>query len=321
MKLILSADIGKYETELIGRDIEKSEDIKLVNFRTKMYDLSDGYIEKEGKSYLVELDGKEFIVGEQGQDKSYDTSKTNMLHKLACYTAITQFLEPDTKENDIYMVLACPISVLQIQSAKEEYKNFIKGDGEINIKVDGNNYSFNIKDVTIKSEGSGIIYLEPEIFANKTVAVFDLGGLNQGIFLYNNKVCKKEDRFIEECGTDRLIELVKEQLSIYKKGNLTDTETAEKALDEGGLKSNGKIDLKSAPYIQRAKENYLKEVLNHAKEHKFNLDELDKVVFVGGTTEHIKDDINALLPHSYVPSEPQLATVRGLYKVAYKKYK
>jgi len=320
-KIILSADIGKYETELIGRDVElTADDRKIVRFRTKMYDLSEGYIDVEGNSHLVEMDNKSYIVGEQGQDKSEDTSKTQFLHQLACYTAITQFIEPGTKDNEIYMVLACPISVLLIQDAKEEYKEFIKGKGPIKIIVDGKDYEFEIKDIMIKAEGSGIVYLEPNLFAEQSTGIVDLGGLNMGWSLYTNKVCKKDDRFIEECGTDRLLDIVREQLGIYKKGNIVNKEIAEKALYEGGLKKSGKIDIESVSYIEKAKEQYFKEVLNHIKAHKFNIDELDRVVFVGGTSQHIKENITNKLSHSYIPVNSQLSTVEGLYKVAFKKY-
>lgn len=319
-KYVISADIGKFDTKLIGRDVKLSaDDRKTVSFRTKMYNLDNGYIDVEGNSYLVSFDGKTYIVGEQGQDKSEDTSKTQFLHKLACYTAITKFLEPNTKDNEIYMVLACPLSVLLIQDAKEGYKQFIKGDGPINITVDNKEYEFEIKDITIKAEGAGIIYLEPNIFKGKTVGIVDLGGLNMGFSLYNNLTCKKEDRFIEECGTDRLIDLVREQISIYKKGNLVNREIAEKALNEGGLKKSGTFDSESISYINAAKQKYFNEVLKHIKEHKFNIDELDEVVFTGGTTQHIKDNISKI-PHSYVPSNSQLSTVEGNYKVAFKKY-
>lgn len=320
-KYIISADIGKFDTKLVGRSIDQSpDDMKSVCMRTKMYDLENGFIDVEGNnSYLVKFDGKTYIVGDQGQDKSEDTSKTNFLHKLTCYTAITQFLEPNTKDNKIYMVLACPLSVLLIPEAKEGYKDFIKGNGAINIAVDNKNYEFEIVDITIKAEGSGIVYLEPNIFKSKAVGIVDLGGLNMGFSLYNNLTCKKEHRFIEECGTDRLIDLVREQLSIYKNGNLVNREIAEKALNEGGLKKAGKIDNESMPFIEVAKEKYFNEVLRHIKEHKFNIDELDEVVFIGGTTQHIKKNISKI-QHSYVPTNSQLSTVEGNYKVAFKKY-
>lgn len=80
-----------------------------------------------GNSYKVGFEGKSYIIGEQGQDKSYDTSKTNILHKLACYTAIAEYLELSSKDNKISIVWACPLSVLRSQPAKDEYKLFIKG--------------------------------------------------------------------------------------------------------------------------------------------------------------------------------------------------
>jgi plasmid segregation protein ParM len=320
-KIILSSDIGKYETELVGRDVElTADDRKIVRFRTKMYDLSEGYIDVEGNSHLVEFNKKSYIVGEQGQDKSEDTSKTQFLHQLACYTAITQFIEPGTKDNEISMVLACPLSVLLIQDAKEEYKEFIKGKGPIKIIVDHKEYEFEIKEIMIKAEGSGIIYLEPNLFNEQAVGIVDLGGLNMGWSLYNNKVCKKDDRFIEECGTDRLLDIVREQLGIYKKGNIVNKEIAEKALYEGGLKKSGKIDTESVAYVEKAKEQYFEEVLKHIKAHKFNIDELDRVVFVGGTSQHIKENITNKISHAYIPVNSQLCTVEGLYKVAFKKY-
>lgn len=321
-KFVLSGDFGKFESVMLGRDVSLTkEDLKLVRFRTKMYNLADGFVEREGNdTYLTEVDGNQYLVGAQGQIKSYDTSKTNLLHKLACYTAITQFLTPGSKNNEIYMTLACPLSVLNIQEAKDEYKSYLQGKGAIKIKVNEEEYEFEIKDITIKAEGSGILYTNPELFVNKTTLITDLGGLNLSGSLYINKSCKKEDRFIEECGSDELVNIVQEQLSIYNKGNLISLDIAEKALNDGGLKKSGKLDANSIEYIDKAKNNYFNEVLGFIKKHKINIDFIDQLVFVGGTTLHIQKLIESNLPHAYVPEESELSTVRGLYKVAYKKY-
>lgn len=319
---VLTSDIGKYETNVIGRDLEGTkDDIKRVHLRTKMYDLDNGYVDVEGdNSHKIIFDGKTYIVGEQGQDKSYDTSKTNILHKLACYTSVTEYLEPGTKDNKIFMVLACPLSVLRTPIAKEEYKSFIKGDGVIDIIVDGKEYSFEIEEITIKAEGSGIVYLEPKRFESKDVLVVDLGGLNQGGSLYRNKSCKSDDRFIEECGTERLIELVRTQLIEYKKGNNVDSDTAEKVLKDGGLKKSGVLDEESVVYLNKAKNSYFNEVMTNIKAHKINIEHLDEVIFVGGTTQHIKNIITKEIKHSYIPENSQWTTVEGLYKIAIKKY-
>ena len=318
-KIILSADIGKYDTKMIGRAFNGSnDDIKKICFRTKLYDLNKGFVELEGNSYKVNYEGSEFIVGEQGTDKSSDTSKTNFLHKLCAYTAITQFIEPNTK-NEVYMVLACPLSVLQIQAAKEHYKEFIKGDSEISITVNNKEYNFVIKEIMIKAEGSGILYLEKERFLNNDVAIVDLGGLNMGFSLYRNGVCKKEDRFIEEFGSSALVKKVRERLIVLKEGNVITTEQAEKALEKGYLPKMGRMDKDSAYQINEAKKEYFEGVLKTIREHGYKIEDLDRIVFVGGTSAKIRDNIYTL-EHSYQPEVPNMTTVEGLYKIAYVKY-
>lgn len=326
-KIIISLDVGKFDTKAVGKVIDESaEEIKKICFRTKKYDLKNGFIDVEGEnSYKVVYDGNEYIIGEQGEDKSYDTSKTNLLHKVSAYTAITQFLEPsingkNENKNEIYMVLACPLSVLQIQEKKEEYKEFIKDNVAINIEVNDQHYTFEIKDITIKAEGSGILYLEQDLFKNKNMAIIDLGGLNMGFSLYRNGSCKKEDRFIEECGANELTELVREQLVIYKGGNLVSYDQTEQALEKGYLAKMGSVDTESVQYINMGKEKYYKKVMSYIKAHGYKLEELDGVVFVGGTSQKIKEIISKELEHSYIPSNAQLSTVEGLYKVAFVKY-
>lgn len=320
-EILLSADIGKFDSKLIGRDVSlTSDDIVRVELRTNIYDLEDGFMEAEGASYEVKFNDKTYIVGE-GAPKDYTgTSKTNMIHKVALYTGITKFLNPDTEGNKVNLVLACPISVLKIQEAKEEFKKFMKGDGEIEITVDGKNYKFTIEDITIKAEGSGVVYLYPDVFKGQDVLVIDLGGLNMGWGLYRNGSCKNEDRNIEECGTDELLKLVKEQASIYDRGNVFNDDDAMKALKDNGIKVAGSIDAKSVPFIEKAKTNYFNEVMKNIKKYKINIDRVDKVVFVGGTTLHIKDIIGREIKHSFIPENCQWTTAEGGYKVAVKKY-
>lgn len=317
----ITLDIGKFDTKAIGRESTgTAADIKRVNFRTKRYDLENGYIDCEGNSYKVEFEGKEYIVGEQGEDKSTETSKTNILHKLCGYTAIAQYIEPGTKGNKINLVLACPLSVLKLQEAKEEYKNFIKGENEIKIKVNDKDYEFEIIDVTIKAEGSGVLYTHSDLFKNKNVSVVDFGGLNMGFSLYRNGVCKQSDRFIEEHGVNALTLLVKEKLTALNKGNLVSYDQAEQALENGYATKLGNIDADSAVKIKEAKEKFFDEALTIIAENGYRLEQYDDVVFVGGTTQKLKETIVNRFPNATIPTNSQWTTAEGLYKVACAKY-
>lgn len=54
-KVIFSSDIGKFDTKMIGRNL-KSDKVKEVCFRTKMYELAKGDVDSiEGNSYKVRL--------------------------------------------------------------------------------------------------------------------------------------------------------------------------------------------------------------------------------------------------------------------------
>ena len=318
---IISLDVGKYETKAIGRCAsDTTESIRRVHFKTKLYDLKNGYVDLEGNSYKISYDKNNYIIGDQGETKSYETSKTNLLHKLAAYTAITQFLTPDTENNKIYLTLACPISVLKVETAKEQYKDFIKNDGPINIIVNEKNYNFEIEAITIKAEGSGLVYTEPERFKNKTVLVTDFGGLNMGLALYRNKVCKPSDRFPEELGSDALTEFIRTELIKCKNGNIVSVEQAENALDVGYMTKNSSPIPETIEAVKYGKKKFVSHALDVIARHNIHIDEVDSPVFVGGTTIKLKDILLKKVPNAYIPANSQWSTAEGLYKVAFAKY-
>ena len=320
---VIALDAGKYAIKSMGRNAKGLTcDLKKIDIRTKMYDLKNGYIDVEGRSHKVIFNGQEFIIGEQGETKSYETSKTLFLHQICTYTTIAQFLEPGTTTNKIYMVLACPISVLKVEKAKQEYKDFIKGKRLIEINVDGKEYGFEIVDITIKAEGSGIVYLSPHLFKGKKIGVIDFGGLNFTFSLYTNGAClsPSSDRFVEEFGATKLTNYVADDLTGYKQGNIVKFDAAERSLDVGYLSNFGQVDEGSKCIIKRSKERFFDEACEEISRHGFRIEELDGLVFVGGTTEKLVDIITEKIPSAFIASEPQWSTVEGLYKIAYKKY-
>lgn len=320
---IIALDAGKYAVKAIGRNFKGLTcDLKKLDIRTKIYNLKKGYIDAEGNSHKVIFNGEEIIVGEQGETKSYETSKTLFLHQICTYTVITQFLEPETRDNKIHMVLACPISVLKVEKAKQEYKSFIQGEGSIDINVDDKNYSFEISDIMIKAEGSGIVYLSPHLFKGKKVGVVDFGGLNFTFSLYTNGVCISPscDRFVEELGSIKLTNYVADDLTGYKRGNIVKFDAAERALDLGYLSNFGQVDRGSQEIIEKSKERFFNEACDEINRHGFRIEELDSLIFIGGTTKKLVEIITKKIPNAFVAADPQWSTVEGLYKVAYKKY-
>lgn len=323
MKVVLSADSGKFLTKIIGiTDKDTLVDSgKRVFFRSKLYDLSDGDVELAGNSYHVEYDGKELIIGEQGNiDGAEETNKATLLHKLCIYTAITRFIEPDEKA-EVYMVLACPLNLLKSAQYKEEYKNFIMNGGkDISIEVNDENFNFNIKEITIKSEGSGIIYLSKDKFYNCQIGLIDIGGLNMQYCTYINGAAVPESRFTEMTGSNKLIQDIKEDLEILLRGKPVSFEQASDALADKVLKINNSDVDESREIIKSRIHRYIKnDVVRNITKRRNSLELLQPVI-VGGTCLNIKEEIKAEIENIEIQEDPQWASVEGLFKIACAKY-
>lgn len=323
MKVVLSVDSGKFLTKVIGiTDKDTLVDSgKRVFFRSKLYDLSDGDVELAGNSYNVGYDGKELIIGEQGNiDGAEETNKATLLHKLCIYTAITRFIEPDEKA-EVYMVLACPLNLLKSAQYKEEYKNFIMNDGkDISIEVNGEKFNFNIKEITIKSEGSGIIYLSKDKFYNCQIGLIDIGGLNMQYCTYINGAAVPESRFTEMTGSNKLIQNIKEDLEILLKGKPVSFEQASGALKDKVLKMNNSDVDESREIIKSRIHRYIKnDVVRNITKRRNSLELLQPVI-VGGTCLNIKEEIKAEIENIEIQEDPQWASIEGLFKIACAKY-
>lgn len=317
--IILANDNGKNTSKTIGTKNSECE-VKKVGFSSKYHISNDINEEIEGNSHIVSYNDKIYVIGDSGKAYDYDSNKEKDIHKVCAYTAITQFLEPEAKDNHIYMVLACPIDFIRTKELKDSYKEFIKGSGEININIDGKDYNFTIEDITIKSEGSGVVYNNVDNYKNEDVAVIDLGGVNFSFCIYSNCVAVKESRFARDFGGNYLNQLCRNGLRDYTKGQPISENLALKALKENCLTLKGQKDNESISEIKKVKEIYLDKIISEIKASGQSID-VARPIFCGGTAELIKDVIIEKIPHATVVENAQWNSVEGLYVIAKNKYK
>lgn len=322
-KLILSIDPGKFLTKAVGLNTSQNAlEGTRMSFRSKLYNLEDGFLELAGNSYAVEYEDSKLIIGEQGTiDGVEETNKATPLHKLCVYTAINKYINPDELA-DVYMVLSCPLNLLKSDAYKNEYKKFISNDGkEIEIKVNNENYLFTIKDITIKSEGSGILYLNKERFYNCEVGIIDIGGLNMQFCKYINGVAQADSRTTEMTGSTKLVQDLKEDLEIFLKGKPVTFEQAAQALKDKVLKINNTEIDDTREIIKSRIHKYIKnDVIRNIIKKRISLELLQPIV-VGGTCINIKEELKEEITNADIQEDPQWASAEGLFKIAYAKYK
>lgn len=317
---VIALDLGKWDGKAIGRSLDSTkDDVKKFRIRTKMKELTETFIEEGENSAKLIIDNKTIIIGEQGEEsaENFDTNKTNDLHRYCAYALISKFLTPGIF-GKIKVVLACPISVLNIAEAKEQYKKMIQGEGPIKINVNGLDYEFEITDIMVKAEDSCVIYTN-ELDKEEELAIVGFGGLNMNLLIYRNKEFVVRRSF--EFGSVELLNYVIEDLTKYKNGSIVREDVAQEALQNGYMTKLGDKDEVSEKKIEESKERFIKDAYLLLKKKGYDLEAIRKVAFVGGTSIKLEKAINDRFKHAVkFEDNKQWVSVEGLYKVAAKRY-
>ena len=300
---LIVVDPGKHTTKAITKNDS------IAYFRTKMSDNTQE-IEARGNSYSVIYEGNRYIVGEQAEEQSYDVSKTNLLHKLVTYVAITRLAENNSV---IQLVINCPVSIYKYKLQREEYRKYIYNDGEFDITVDEEDFHYELDDVLVLPEDYGVVYKYPALFKAKRVALIGLGGLNMNFMVVNNLVPEVSSLFTVNHGGNELeTNIINEFNSIFALN--IDPKEAPYILENRGIKIKGSIDLQSTQMVDSIIDNFIDTIIQETKKNGHNLDMLD-VVFVGGTSEAIQAQIQNKIKHATVVKDAQWAAVEGSLKL------
>jgi len=296
--VLVVVDPGKHTTKAI-----KGEDI--THFRTKMSDNTQEF-DVQGNSYDVVFDNCRYVIGEQAEEQSFDVSKTNLLHKLVTYVAITRLAENNSAIN---LVINCPVSIYKYKPKRDEYQGFIFNNGAFDIVVDGEEFHYNIADVLVLPEDYGVVYKYPSLFKGKRVALVGIGGLNMNFMIINNLVPEISTMFTVDHGGNELETNIINELNSLLALNISHRE-APYILENRGIKIRGKIDHESTQVVDGAIEDFISTIVQEVKKNGHNLDMLD-VVFVGGTSDTIHGQIQQNIKHAVVAKEAQWAAVEG----------
>lgn len=299
-KYLIVVDPGKHTNKAIIL-----QDNKRVSFRTKYFD-NTNELDVYGESYSVIYEGKKFIVGEQAEEQSYDVSKTNLLHKLVTYVAISQLAE---NNSTIRLVINCPVSIYKNKSLREEYKNFIFNRGQFDITVNRQQYHYNFENILVLPEDFGVVYKYPGLFKGKRVALIGLGGLNMNFMIVNNLAPEITTMFTVNHGGNELETNLINELNSRFALNI-DHKEAPYILDNKGLMVRGKVDKESVEIVNKTIEEFFNGIIKETKKQGHNLDMVD-IVFVGGTSETIQDYIESQMKHVTVVNDAQWAAVEG----------
>ena len=264
-----------------------------------------------GKSYIVEYKGKRYLVGEQAEVSSAKLTKAEDIHRISTYTAIHQLANGD---DTVVVAIGCPLSVFENPESKEAYKKYMFPDRQIEIKVNETTKKLTILSVIVFPESSGIIYLDRK-YESMSAGIIDIGGLNVNACVYNKTMPIISTLFTENLGSNVLAQNLKNALAT-KYGEDIPQWMMEDILRDGyvvdNMESSG-IREGSKEFIADFKKKHIESIIKKCEANGWNL-RLTRLVFTGGTSELLRNEILQVIPGAIICEEPEKVNVRGFLK-------
>lgn len=227
---------------------------------------------------LIEIGGKYYVLGDEAKSVSYNSSKEEILHKLSVYYNVCKHVNYGERVN---LVVNMPITHFMDVKQRERFKDYIFGDGDVQMKIGHKEYLFCINKVLVVAEGTGVIFQKPELFKDKSAIICNVGGLNSTCLQVNNKKIVKDSPFISNWG-----------------GNILETNIRTE------LNRNGRYNFQphEIPYLFESEDDYIRDAIDYCSEeifdniitdmksHNYNVAG-SKIYFEGGTSLRFKDMI------------------------------
>lgn len=312
--MLISVDAGKDTTKAC---IKNEGKFLTESFRSRIHDFSDSEVDGANdlsKTFIVEFKGNKYLVGDSGTKQEYTTSKTDIVNKLCQYVAITQFITPGEKK-EIELVTGCPASIYKNKDLREEYIENIKDDNNIEITVDDKIYKFSFKDIIVRPEGSGILVLEPEWFKDSNVLVFDIGGQNLNVLVFDNFAIDPERMLTKNYGGITIEQNLINTFESLGIENITN-KIIRNAIVRNKLKNNTIEEEKTSEIIKTEINKYIESnIIDELEKNGIN-HELYNKVFIGGTSIMIKEYLEKYFDDAIFLSsikDSQFANSKGFY--------
>lgn len=306
-KLIVAVDSGKFATKALrkGGDGE----IKSLIFRTKM-DPTEEDKASDTHSFVVDFEGKRYMIGESAEKVDYEKNKAKLLHKICTYAAIAKLMGQE-QDSNVVLAIGCPLSIFINVDEREKYRKFFLSDGKVVLKLNNVEKSFTISDVVVCPESSGIIFKNTGDYKNTLVGVIDIGGLNTNCCVYNNLMPIKSTSFTTNLGANIMTNDLKQKLnSAFVDANIQDWQM-ESIIKRGFIKSHPN---ESADLIKGFFEAHMLGILTECERKGWDLRNMD-LVFTGGGSKLLETEIKRAVPDAIISNTAQLDNVEGFYIV------
>jgi plasmid segregation protein ParM len=305
--ILIAVDAGKSSCKSVTKIQGK---IERNQFRTKVQEVENLGIDIPPNTFKVEFNNKVYLVGEAVSEEKvkYDISKKSIEHLISIYLSIAKFVDK-TGITNLSLAVGTPLNIYKNKQLKEEYEQYIQGNGIISIKVNDKLIYFRINKVLCLPEGTGPIYTDIDKYRNSKTTIIDIGGLNVNYCVFNNLIPQFNQMIINNYGANILRSKISEKLSSEYGVYISDSDI-DRIIKDGYLYINGQIQVKSKDLLLNIMKSHIEDIINYGKSRGLTLFNANgAVVFSGGGSILLKHIIKDLYPSAIIIDDAQFANV------------
>lgn len=291
---IITVDAGKFQT----KGLHGSNGVR---FRTKMEEVDNNIqVNVNNNNHHIQWDGKHYVIGDSARYVDYNVSKHKLQHKLATYIACTELIKDKATSPVNFMVLS-PLALYTNIQAREGFRQFILNNNKAKFELNGKEVELEINDVTIFAEAIGVPMSNVNKFKNKTVGLFDIGGLNVNGVVIKDMKPVKDTHFTENLGSLIIMDKIRKELNKEIKGTNIQEYQMDSILKQGYYPGDADT---SREIINSLLADHFREILQVAKASNWDTKGLDVVVAGGGSIDLGLSNIQSHIPQAQMSNNP-----------------
>jgi PRTRC genetic system protein D len=300
--MTVAIDVGYGRTKIVTANKRDMFDSHLVRYKSSSLD----FMKKTDK---VEVDNFRYYVGENALAEGSPISLIgDHFHGSKEWKALLAYALYGIREQGSHvekLVLGLPLS-----QYNEQRKQQLRAVKDFRFSVNGEDYQFTFDKIFILPQGAGAIleYITQE----DGTAIVDIGYYTLDLAAFREGEFSVEQSASINYGIQKLYHSIAKELN--RRWNISpDTKKIEKLLRSGKLLLEGQeIDIREM--LTELKFGYAEDLVSRLNDNWSEvLKDVNRVVFIGGGTEVIRD----ILPDKanfLVPQEPSFANAAGFFK-------
>jgi hypothetical protein len=261
---------------------------------------------------ILTINNERYSMGVFNEKSSYDINVNKTLNKNAKLNYLYALYLNSDDDLVMYKTVVVGLPASQCTSKNtDELKQLLATDDALDIDVNGIKKTILVDNVEIVPEGSTAYYaINYEKFSKKKVLILDWGGLtlNQHLFYDDELIDSNTDEF----GSLKIYQDMASKINSEYGTNIKLEEIHEILIN--GLQYKGTV----IPVRDTIKDIALSHCENIYKKLKlkWDVDTLQFIPLVGGTSIVMIDYLREYIPHCYLENKPQFLSAIGMGEIA-----